>query len=288
VAFPFILLEILKNSALQVPVPFTHLVEFGVLAFLLFQVYVLAHHYAMTYQNLETQVQKRTAELTQSNEINNRMLAILSHDVKGPVNALIGVMSLFNRGHLTEDELKPLAVQIEGQAGTISLLIENVLMWVKTQISGIEISMETFVLADWVNPHLDLYTIQAKDRNINISSNIPQEIKIKADKQVISLVIRNLVSNAIKFASETTTIAVSAKMLEDKVILSVSNKGPGMLPEQVLGIFQKSKSMESKGSTGLGLKLCRTYLLAMNSDFEIISIPNESTTISVVLKKFKA
>jgi signal transduction histidine kinase len=285
VSFPFILLEILKNSALQVQLPFTHLVEFGVLAFLLFQVYVLANHYAMTYQNLEVQVQKRTAELTQSNEMNSRMLAILSHDVKGPVNALKGVMSLFNRGQLSDQELKPLAVQIESQAGSISLLVENVLMWVKTQISGIEISMETFVLADWVNPHLDLFTIQARDRNLTLTCSIRPGIKVKSDRQVISLVIRNLISNAIKFASENTTIIVDARTQEDTVMLSVSNVGPGMSPEQVQEIFQRSKSMESRGGTGLGLKLCRTYLLAMNSDFEIASTLNGQTTVFITLKK---
>lgn len=283
VSFPFILLEILKNSALQIPIPFTHLVEFGVLAFLLFQVYVLANHYAMTYQNLETQVQKRTAELTRSNELNSRMLAILSHDVKGPVNSLKGVMNLFNQGHLNESELRPLAVQIESQAGSISLLVENVLMWVKTQISGVEVMLESFSLAEWVNTHLELYTIQAKERKVAIACSIPSQLKVKADKQIISLVIRNLVSNAIKFAYPETTITVSARSAEDKIVLSVSNKGPGLLPEQVREIFQNSKSIESKGSTGLGLKLCRIYLQAMNTDFEILSIPNENTTLSIVL-----
>lgn len=284
VSFPFIFMEILKNSALQVQLPFTHLVEFGVLSFLLFQVYVLANHYAMTYQNLEEQVKKRTAELTQSNEINSRMLAILSHDVKGPVNALKGVMSLFNRGQLSENELKPLAVQIESQAGSISLLVENTLMWVKTQISGIEITLETLTLADWINPHLDLFKIQANERSLTLLSSIPSDTRVKADKQVISLVIRNLVSNAIKFALPGTAITVGTKIMDKNVILSVSNIGPGMSPEQVQEIFQKSKSMESRGSTGLGLKLCRSYLLAMGSDFEIVSIQNKTTSISIVLK----
>jgi signal transduction histidine kinase len=285
VAFPFILLEILKNSALQIALPFTHLVEFGVLSFLLFQVYVLANHNAMTYQGMELQVKLRTAELTQSNEINNRMLAVLSHDVKGPVNALKAIMHMFNQGNLTESELKPLAVQIEAQAGSISLLIENVLLWVKTQISGVEVSWETFILADWVNPHLELYTIQAKGRNITLTSKILSDVKVKSDRQVISLVIRNLISNAIKFAYEGTTVTIAAQASEDVIRLTVSNQGIGMTPEQVQAVFQNTKSLKSVESTSLGLKLCRTYLQAIGSDFEIISSPNQQTFISIILKK---
>jgi signal transduction histidine kinase len=286
VAFPFILMEILKNSALlQVPIPFSHLVEFGVLIFLLFQVYVLAHHYAQSYQDLETQVKKRTLQLTQSNELNNRMLAILSHDVRGPVNALKSVMSMFNQGQLGESELKPLAIQIESQAGSISLLIENVLLWVKTQINGIELTWETFALAEWVDPHLDLYAIQAKSRQLKLESLIQPSIKVKADKQVISLVVRNLVANAVKYAEEHSTITLTATVTENTIRLTVTNKGPGMSPGKIEAIFQPLKTLESRDSTGLGLKLCRSYLLAMETDFEIVSIPNQQTSFSIQLSR---
>jgi signal transduction histidine kinase len=285
-AFPFILMEILKNSALlQVPIPLSHLVEFGVLIFLLFQVYVLANHYALSYQDLETQVKRRTFELTQSNELNNRMLAILSHDVKEPVNSLKAVMSMFNQGQLSETDLKPLAIQIEAQAGGISLLIENVLLWVKTQINGIEISWEVFVLSEWINPHLDLYAIQAKSRGIALESKIPLNIKVKADKQVISLVIRNLVSNAVRFADPNTSIIIEGSITSEAVRLSVTNAGAGMSQKKIDAIFQPIKTLESRDSTGLGLKLCRNYLLAMKTDFEVLSIPNQKTTISIILQK---
>jgi signal transduction histidine kinase len=212
------------------------------------------------------------------------MLAILSHDVKEPVNMLKAVMSMFNQGQLPEQELRPLTQQIEAQAGSISLLVDNVLLWVKMQISGIDISLETFLLADWVNPHLDLYAIQAKSRGIMVVSQISPEIRVKSDKQVVSLVIRNLISNAIKFANKNSEVEVISRVLEKGILLSVVNTGQGLTSEQVQAVFQKSKSLDSKDSTGLGLKLCRSYLLAMDTDFEIMSIPNQKTTISVLLK----
>jgi signal transduction histidine kinase len=291
VAFPFIFMEILKNSALQVPIPFTHLVEFGVLSFLLFQVYVVANHYAITYQELESVVKTKTAELTESNEIKNRMLGILSHDVRGPVNMLKATLSLFNKGHLAEHELRPMTLKIESQTGNVSLLIENILLLVKSQLNGIEINLENFVLADCVEDHLKLYAMPAAEKRIELSSTIPTEMQVRADKNVVSLVMRNLISNAIKFSNEGEQVHVLARELNGLIILSITNRGKSMSTEQAQSIFKKSSHIWSEFGTGretgsgIGLKLCREYLLKMDSDFEILATPEGATTISISLKR---
>ena len=291
VAFPFIFLEILKNSALQIPIPLTHLVEFGVLSFLLFQVYVLANHYAMTYQELEVVVKKKTAELTESNEIKNKMLAILSHDVRGPVNNLKATMNMFNKGHLSEDEMRPMTLKIERQAGNVSLLIENILLLVNSQINGIVIKMESFELADWVKSHVSLYNLQALEKELKFQSNIPDHIIVKADKNVVSLVVRNLIANAIKFSNRGMEIHVTAFEVDDIILLSVIDTGKGMTEEQVQSVFKHKASIRSVSGTeketgiGLGLKLCREYLLEMGSDLEIRSQPGIGTSVSIALQK---
>lgn len=291
VAFPFIFLEILKNSVLQIPIPFTHLVEFGVLSFLLFQVYVLANHYAMTYKNLEHVVRDKTAELTESNEIKNRILAILSHDVRGPVNNLKAIMNMFNKGHLTEVELKPMTRKIEVQAGNVSLLIENILLLVKSQLNGVSITMETFDLADWVSGHFSLYNLQASEKEIGIKSSMPEGLRVKADKNVVSLVIRNLIANAIKYSNRNSSIEISTREMGSLVMLSVTDSGQGMTYLQVQALFSKKNSISSVTGTeketgiGLGLKLCRDYLLMMGSDFEIRSSPGHGTSVSITLQR---
>lgn len=291
VAFPFIFLEILKNSALQIPIPFTHLVEFGVLSFLLFQVYVLANHYAMTYQQLEVVVKNKTAELIESNEIKNKMLAILSHDIRGPVNNLKAVLNMFNKGHLSLDEMRPMTMKIERQAGNVSLLIENILLLVKSQLNGIVIKKESFALGDWVKSHYTLYNLQAQEKDIRFRSDIPDHLTVKADKNVVSLVVRNLIANAIKFSNRGTEIHVTGSEVDDLVLLSVIDTGKGMTPEQVQAIFTRKASIWSVSGTeketgiGLGLKLCREYLLEMGSDLEIKSTPGVGTKVSIALQR---
>lgn len=290
-AFPFIFLEILKNSALRIPIPFTHLVEFGVLTFLLFQVYVLANHYAITYQELEIVVKNKTMELTESNEIKNKMLAILSHDIRGPVNNLKAILNLFNKGHLSETEIRPMTIKIEQQAGNVSLLIENILLLVKSQLNGIVIKMESFDLGDWVGSHFSLYNLQASEKQVQIKNNIPEALIVKSDKNVVSLVIRNLIANAIKYSSRGMEVHITASEIDNLVLLSVIDTGRGMTEEQVQSLFRNKASIWSVAGTeketgiGLGLKLCRDYLLEMGSDLEIKSKPGIGTTISIALKK---
>src|SRR6185369_14577956 len=107
------LLEIAQNSrVIYFSVSFPYLVEVGVLLFLLFQVYLLANHYAIAYKNLEqsnldieAKVQVRTAELTKANQIREKLLSVVSHDVKGPLNSLRGVLDIYKQGVFSDAEM---------------------------------------------------------------------------------------------------------------------------------------------------------------------------------------
>ena len=283
-AFPFIFLEILKNSALQVPIKITHLTEMGVLTFLIFQVYVLANHYATIYRNLSSEVEKRTSQLTQSNAVANKMLAILSHDIRGPLNSLKGIIHLFNLGLLSDEELKSSTQHIEAQSGKTIFLVENILMWAKSQLSGITLTLDKLNMNSLITTHIDLYKTQANLNDVTLEANLMDNPFVIADSQVVSLILRNLISNAIKFSTKGSKIIIRTRESHGKMLLQVSNTGTGMSAEQVTALFQNTNTITSKDSSGIGLKLCRAYLLAMETDFEIISNPKGETTLSIPLK----
>jgi signal transduction histidine kinase len=198
---------------------------------------------------------------------------------------------MFNKGHLNETELKPMTRKIELQAGNVSLLIENILLLVKSQLNGITINMESFNLADWVNGHFSLYHLQASEKEIEIKSSIHEGLLVRADKNVVSLVIRNLIANAIKYSNRNSRIEISARETGATVTLSVIDSGQGMTDSQVQFIFQKSTSIRSMSGTeketgvGLGLRLCRDYLFLMGTDFEIKSSPGLGTTVSISMQR---
>jgi signal transduction histidine kinase len=288
-AFPFILLEIIKNTSfLNVRLPFTYLVEFGVLTFLLFQVYVLGNHYAKAYQSLEKLVDERTLELSQANKIKDKLLSIISHDIKTPFNSLRAIISLFNQGVIKGEELGPIMKQIESQMGITNLLIENVLLWVRSQMTGISISVESLLLSNLVKEHLSLYETTAAAKNIQLVNEINNELSVNADKHILSLALRNLISNAIKYSFDNGTISVSAQKIDGTVSLSISDNGIGMSESTMSRLLQPEDLTSELGTrnemgTGLGLMVSREYLLKMGSALTVESVLGEGSTFRISL-----
>ena len=288
-AFPFIFLEILKNTSfLNVQLPFTYLVEFGVLTFLLFQVYVLGNHYAKAYQSLEKLVDERTLELSQANKIKDKLLSIISHDIKGPFNSLRGIISLFNQGFIKGAELGPIMNKIESQMGITNLLIENVLLWVRSQMAGVTISVEPVLLGNLVNEHVSLYETTAAEKKIQVVNEIHNELSVNADKHVLSLALRNLISNAIKYSFENGKIRISAHKIDGHVSLSISDNGMGMSESKLNRLLQQEALTSELGTqnemgTGLGLMVSREYLLKMGSDLTVESVLGKGSTFRIRL-----
>ena len=288
-AFPFIFLEIIKNSSLlNVQLPFTYLVEFGVLTFLLFQVYVLGNHYAKAYHSLEKLVDERTLELSQANKIKDKLLSIISHDIKGPFNSLRGILNLFNQGFIEGEELGPIMKKIESQMGITNLLIENVLLWVRSQMAGVTISVEPVLLSNLVKEHLSLYETTAAGKKLQLVNEIDNELYVNADKHVLSLALRNLISNAIKYSFENGKIRISAHKIDGHVSLSISDNGTGMSESTLTRLLQQEALTSELGTgnekgTGLGLMVSREYLLKMGSDLTVESILGKGSTFRIRL-----
>ncbi len=291
-AFPFILLEIIKNTSfLNVQLPFTYLVEFGVLTFLLFQVYVLGNHYAKAFHSLEKLVDERTLELSQANKIKDKLLSIISHDIKGPFNSLRGIVNLFNQGFIKREEIGPVMKKVESQMGITSLLIENVLLWVRSQMAGVTISVEPVLLGNLVNEHLSLYETTAAEKKIQLVNEIHDELSVNADKHVLSLVLRNLISNAIKYSFEDGKIRISADKTDGHVSLSVSDNGTGMSESTLTRLLQQEALASELGTgneigTGLGLMVSREYLQKMGSELTVESMLGKGSTFRISLPCF--
>jgi signal transduction histidine kinase len=268
--------------------PFMYLVEFGVLTFLLFQVYVLGNHYAKAYHSLEKLVDERTLELSQANKIKDKLLSIISHDIKGPFNSLRGIVNLFNQGFIKGEELGPVMTQIESQMGITNLLIENVLLWVRSQMAGVTISVEPLLLGNLVNEHLSLYETTAAEKKIQLVNEIHNELSVNADKHVLSLVLRNLISNAIKYSFENGKIRISAHKIDGQVSLSISDNGTGMSESTLTRLLQQEALTSALGTqnemgTGLGLMVSREYLLKMGSDLTVESVLGKGSTFRISL-----
>lgn len=292
-SFPFILLEISQNSRIiYFNVSFSYMVEIGVLVFLLFQVYLLANHYAIAYKNLEivnvdleAKVQARTQELTNANLLREKLLSILSHDMKGPLNSLRGVIDIYKKGGLSDSELKILTSSIEENLNSTSLLMENILLWNSSQLKGVKTNFSEIDLRQLVDEHFNIFKSIADKKNISLI-NLAESDEVKSDRQILSLVLRNLIANAIKFSFENGRIEISSSRNENGFVIQIKDNGKGMEQKVAESLFLSDEVISTTGThlekgTGLGLALCYDYLRYLDGEISVQSELNKGSVFTI-------
>jgi signal transduction histidine kinase len=296
VSFPFILIEILKNSMfVALNVQFMYMVEMGVLVFLIFQVYLLANHYAQSYhrlevmnRDLEQMVEERTGELMTANTVKDRLLSVMSHDIKSPLNSLRGILQIFHKGAITSEEFTHFTKHIEGDLNKTSILVENILYWTASQLKGVQVKKEKFDLSNLISDNVQLFQTVASNKKITVTHNNPQSLVINNDRNIINLVLRNLISNAIKFSFEGSSIIISAQRENGHINIDVKDDGVGMDEQTLRSIFEPELSVSKSGTgnesgTGLGLGLCQEYLQLAGGILEAESEPGKGSTFTMRL-----
>jgi signal transduction histidine kinase len=295
-SFPFILIEILKNSILLgLNFEFMYLVELGVLVFLLFQVYLLANHYAKAYKNLEALnlnlervVEERTNELVTANTVKDRLLSVMSHDIKSPLNSLRGILQIFNMGAINQQEFVELTRQVEGDLNKTSLLLENILFWTASQLKGIDVKVEKFNVHQLVEENLHLFKSIADSKKITLSHNTPIKFEVVNDRNILNLVLRNLLANAIKFTFDGGLVDIRVTTTDKHFTLQVIDSGIGMDRGTIENLLSSESTMSTSGTknekgTGLGLLLCKEYLHKTGGQLTVESTPGKGSTFTIQL-----
>ncbi|MCA1747618.1 MAG: HAMP domain-containing histidine kinase, partial [Bacteroidales bacterium] len=234
-------------------------------------------------QNLESLVDKRTRELREKSEqlvihreelrrnneelqrevsIRNRFIAILGHDIKGPVGYANQVLELILGGTLSKEDEREMLKLTADSSRTLLNLLENLLYWGRCQTRELKSMAVAFRPGKIVQEAAELYKLPLRDKGILLSVDIPDEVKIFADKEQVKLIIRNLVANAIKFTESRGEIRISGTVdyAKGEFVFEVADNGTGMAEEELDRIFTgpivTPGTRNEKGS-GFGLKLCK-------------------------------
>jgi len=292
-SIPFIFLEIVQNSrTVNLRFSLPYLVEMGVLIFLLFQVFLLANQFSKAHRKLETvnvdleaKVTARTAELRKENYVREKLLSVVSHDIKSPLNSLQGILNIYHKGGLTGEEMKSFMGRIsENLASTINL-VDNILLWVTNQLKGVQVSNTSVDLYELVEEHFEIFKSIASNKNIGlVNEGLP--MLVKTDRQILSFVLRNLIANAIKFSYEKGCIKIFYEQEVSGFRLMVDDNGKGMPEEFVGSLFHVKSTVSTAGTnnekgTGLGLSLCYDYLKYIQGEISVRSVPGKGTTFTI-------
>ncbi len=215
----------------------------------------------------EKALRESEIKLRELNAQKDKFFSIIAHDLKSPFNAIMGFSELLME-QINEKNYKGIDeyAKIIGQSSQRALdLLMNLLEWAQSQTGRKEFSPENFELLNVIDENMRIFDVIAHQKQITINKGLIHEIMIFADKQMVSTVLRNLISNAIKFTQQGGHITITAEKITNEILISVSDNGIGIKPERIKKLFRIDESNSTPGTnnekgTGLGLILCKEFV----------------------------
>jgi len=214
-----------------------------------------------------SQIQILNGKLEKLNIDKDRFISILGHDLKNPFSNIFGLSKILagEMESLNKSEIEDIANNIHKSARITNKLLEDILMWARTQQGKIPFEPQILNLRDVCMDIFEILSPNANAKNITIEYSAPDETTIFADIDMIKTVFRNLVSNAIKFANNGGAIKINVEENSGHVTISVSDSGIGIDPDDLAKLFDITEVLTTTGTagekgTGLGLLLCKEFV----------------------------
>lgn len=215
----------------------------------------------------EIQLQKYSEELQELNATKDKFFSIIAHDLKTPFNGIIGLSEIIKdeSKHLDIETIEQYAGMIHSTSKNTFQLLENLLDWARIQRSQISLRPVSIILKKLVNEVFELMEEKSNSKMITVLNYIPDNLIVSADEDMLKTVLRNLVSNALKFTPVNGKIEIHVVSKEDSIEISVKDTGTGMKQEDIRKIFKIGSSFSKRGTgnekgTGLGLMLCKEFV----------------------------
>ena len=228
------------------------------------------------------------AELSGTETLRTDFIANVSHELKTPLAVMGNYATMLQRPDITEDEKNEYAKAISEATRKLAQLITNILKLNKLENQQIFPQPQEFDLGEQLCESLLGFEDAWEAKNLEIETDIEDDVRIKSDPELLSLVWNNLISNAVKFTPDGGTIGVSLKTVENTVIVSISDTGCGIKPEVGQHIFEKFYQGDTSHATqgnGLGLALVRRVMDILNGEIGVQSVYGEGSTFTVKFKR---
>ena len=231
------------------------------------------------------------AELGSIETLKTDFISNVSHEIKTPISVIQNYAQLLQADKLTEAERKDYSGAIYDAAQRLSMLITNILRLNRLENQQIRLAAEPFDLSEQLTGCLLGFETVWEEKQIDINPEIEDGVIISSDRELLSIVWNNLLSNAFKFTEPDGTVSVSLKSEEEAAVVCIADTGCGISPEAVRHIFDKfyqgDTSHASQGN-GLGLALVKRIIDMTGGEISVKSVPGEGSTFIVKLKQVDA
>jgi PAS domain S-box-containing protein len=243
----------------------------------------------------DAEIQLKNELLQTINAEKDKFFSIIAHDLRGPLSAFLGATQILTEEiqNMTLEEITEIAVSMKESATNIYALLENLLEWSRLKRGMMDFNPEKINVKQKTTACIEILKESARKKGINILYTLPDDLEIYADSHMFETVIRNLVSNAIKFTPVGGKVSVTAHhRSDDSVEIKINDSGIGMPPELKNKLFllnekTRRNGTEGEPSTGLGLLLCKEFIEKHNGNIKVESEEGNGSTFSFTMRQFE-
>lgn len=250
--------------------------------------------------SLELEVAQRTTDLKEKteelelavsqlrdlNRLKDHLFSVISHDLRTPLTSLSSLLNLLTRfsDKLSEKEKQELTANTQQTLKNVLHLLENLLHWAGSQMNTLSFSPEPVRLAALSEEALALFMPQIRQKKLTAVVSVSPNLQIRADRQMLASVLRNLILNAIKFTASGGRIEIRARQEGNSIVIAVQDSGVGIPPDKIDKLFSPTEHLSTAGTqseqgTGLGLMLCKSFVERHGGRLSVASQVGTGTTI---------
>jgi len=259
---------------------------------------VLIYRSRNSIKSINKKLKQSGKELIELNKDKDKFFSIISHDLKNPLGIIMSTSELLENeyNNLDDEEKLELISILRDSSENINILLESLLNWARIKMGRMEMNYEEINLFKLVEDNINLYKHYSDKKGIILKNNIPKELIVLSDFNMINLIIRNLLTNAIKFTNKGGIIDITSKSEEDKHYIIITDTGIGMSKDDInklfrLDVHHSSVGTNKEGGTGLGLILCKELVEKHSGKIWVESEPKKGSkfifTLPTSIKRIK-
>ncbi len=231
-------------------------------------------------------IDTQATELAESNKVKDRLFSIVAHDLKNSIFSISGVLNLLNDGALSSDEFNDLLPELTSNTNNTSLMLVNLLNWSKSQMKALDPKPISFNFKEIADEKENFFRSLATAKGVTLI-NETSDSNILADRDMVDIVVQNLMANAVKFCRKGDKVILSTKEENQNVTICIKDTGIGISKSNVNNLFKENSfttiGTENEKGTGLGLVICKELVEINHGSIKVESTEGKGSTFCVTL-----
>jgi len=235
-------------------------------------------------------VEKKAAELESANDTKDKLFSILAHDLRSPLTSIQNYLEILSEFKLEESEKESLKKDLLSSTQYTQQMLSNLLLWSKSQMQGVTVNKVKVNVKAVLKSTFQVHQTIAAEKGIHLVNQLKNAVYITADVDMLQLVVRNLISNAIKFTPPGGEVIVSDDVIDDECRINIKDNGVGIPFEEQVSIFSlkvnSAYGTKNEKGVGLGLVLCKEFTELQNGEIGFESTPGIGSTFYIRFKLY--